>query len=207
MSFIELTKHIKSVFPSRNDSDNTRSQRMQDFQKKGFILDQYITNINIDLKILSIFDDIRYDRADLDVITGPMRDHAIHKLRNFGFSQISGSILENAHHNLRIIIPKSHTLGASPFDATRYTKKRDQDLYMLTPTQAACQLIDQCCPCDAVDRIKNLIACQPINILRILDFLERKPAHGIYRENVRMFRDFQKEVTTNGSLKHQRPLG
>ena len=207
MSVIELTKHIKRVFSSRNNSDNTRSQRIQDFQQKGMLLDQYITNINIDLKILSIFDDIRYDRADLDVITGPMREHAIRKLRNFGFIQINGSILENAHRNLRIIIPKSHTLGASPFDATRYTKKRDQDLYMLTPTQAACQIIDQCYPCDAVDRIKNLIACQPINILRILDFLERKPAHAIYRENVRMFRDFQKEVITNGSPKHQRPLG
>ena len=99
MSVIELTKHIKRVFSSRNDSDNTRSQRIQDFQQKGMLLDQYITNINIDLKILSIFDDIRYDRADLDVITGPMREHAIRKLRNFGFIQINGSILENAFPN------------------------------------------------------------------------------------------------------------
>ena len=105
-------------------------------------LGPYMCVADAQLRLISIFDDLKYDRADIDMISPAMRNYAVTKLGQFGFKQTSGNMLQHEEASIRCLIPKFHALGASPFDITRYTKRGDQDFYILTPTQTACQYID-----------------------------------------------------------------
>ena len=135
------------------------------------------------LRIFSIFDDLAYDRADADMLSPPMRRHAIEQLKSVGFVQTSGSVLRHRTREVFCRIPKPQTLGAAPFDVLRYETRRAQDFVILTPTQTACQIIDGYPPEEALARLVALVRIQPINIDRIFDFMDRKAAH---RENVAM---------------------
>ena len=170
-------------------------------------LGMYISTDNIDLKLISVFDDISYDRADLDVLTSSMRSYAINELKNSGFRQISGTVLENKKVDIRCIIPKFHALGTSPFDALRYSQKREQDFFLVTPTQTACQIIDKCPPANVLERIHSLIHSQPVNLLRIWDFLENKPRHINFKSEIGTLIDLQNRVTKKPPLSRLKPLG
>ncbi|MEM6846789.1 MAG: hypothetical protein AAF580_01770, partial [Pseudomonadota bacterium] len=149
----------------------------QSFDIRTAQLGVYLFVADSRLNLLSVFDDLRYDRSDADMLSPTMRRHVSEKLRPLGFKQISGTTFENPAADVRFLMPKSHALGASPFDISRYTPKREQDFYVLTPTQAACQIIDNYSLDFAVDAIKDLISRQPVNLLRLADYLERKPTH------------------------------
>ncbi len=83
--------------------------------------DPYLMIADTDLRLISVFDDLRYDHADLDMLSAPMRRRALSKLEPTGFAQISGTVIENAAEDIRIHMPKFRALGASPFDALRDT--------------------------------------------------------------------------------------
>jgi len=141
------------------------------FQK--LVSDPHITVMDHPKNIISIFDDLHYDRSDVDIISPAMRRYLLKKLKLLNFKQKTGNTFECLNKNIRCVIPKIHALGTSPFDVTLYTHKRTQDFYILTPTQTAC-LITMCCPIEeAVKTISNLIKSQPININRMQDYLEQ----------------------------------
>ncbi|MEM8818691.1 MAG: hypothetical protein AAGE90_04075 [Pseudomonadota bacterium] len=167
----------------------------------------YLYFADRDLNLLSVFDDTRYDRADADMLSPAMRRHAIDKLRALGFRQKSGTVLVHQSEDIRFLIPKFHALGASPFDITRYTEKRAQDFYILTPTQTACQFIDNYALDAAVARIKALIVKQPINLYRLMDYLERKPAHEAFAEAIGHLKYFQRMAVESEPLRRRRALG
>ena len=75
------------------------------------------------LKLISVFDDLKYDRSDLDMMSPAMRQHAIKHLKPLEFKQVSGNVLLHKDSNIRCLIPKFHALGASPFDIIRYTPR------------------------------------------------------------------------------------
>ena len=160
-----------------------------------------------ELRVFSVFDDLRYDRADADMVSPAMRKHAIERLGGLGFRQISGNVLENADADVRCLIPKSHALGASPFDITRYTERREQDFYLLTPTQTACQFIDHYPLDDAVERIKVLVTKHPINLYRLMDYLEHKPAHRDFLGAIGHLKYVQREAVESEPLCRRRALG
>ncbi|MEM6463250.1 MAG: hypothetical protein AAF724_15165 [Pseudomonadota bacterium] len=159
------------------------------------------------LKILSVFDDLRYDRSDADMLSPAMRKHVVVVLGKIGFRQTSGTVLEHCDTGVRCHMPKFHALGASPFDAIRYTNKRPQDYYVLTPTQTACQFVDQCSHEEAVDRVRALIAKQPINLYRLMDYLERKPAHQDFLNAIGHLKYVQRTAVESEPLRSQRALG
>ncbi|MEM8791282.1 MAG: hypothetical protein AAGE80_06675 [Pseudomonadota bacterium] len=159
------------------------------------------------LGVLSVFDDLKYDRADADMLSPAMRQHAIKRLAALGFRQTSGTVLEQEGSGVRCLIPKFHALGASPFDITRYTPKNEGDFYLLTPTQTACAFIDNCALDDAVARIKDLIARQPINLYRLMDYLERKPAHQDFLKAIGHLKYVQRTAIESEPLKYRRALG
>lgn len=159
------------------------------------------------LHLISVFDDLKYDRSDADMMSPAMRQHAVRKLAPLGFRQVSGNVLENREADTRVLIPKSHALGASPFDITRYTPKRTQDYYLLTPTQTACQVIDSYATKDAVERIKTLICKHPINLYRLMDYLEKKDTHQDFLGAVGHLRYVQREAITSEPLQRRRALG
>ena len=159
------------------------------------------------LRLISVFDDLKYDRSDLDMMSPAMRGHVIKQLKLIGLKQISGNVLLHADTDIRCLIPKFHALGASPFDITRYTPRGENDFYILTPTQTACQFVDHYSLEEAVDRIKALITLQPINLYKILDYLEHKPKHEEFARAIGHLRLIQREAVASEPLKTRRALG
>jgi len=170
-------------------------------------LGPYMLLADAELNIFSIFDDLRYDRSDADMMSPPMRRHTVEKLGKLGFRQTSGSVLHNRPRDIFCYIPKPQVLGASPFDVTRYTPKRHKDYFVLTPTQTACRLIDTY-PCElAVEKVISLIWKQPINLYRLLDYLENKPAHDAIRPALGFFKSEQRKAVQSEPLRLRRALG
>ena len=58
-------------------------------------LGPYLIVMNNPKNIISIFDELRYDRADADLVSPAMRRHVVEKLKTLGFKQKSGNIIEN----------------------------------------------------------------------------------------------------------------
>lgn len=166
----------------------------------------YLCVPDCSVNIISIFDELRYDRADADLVSPAMRKHLASKLALLDFKQCSGTIFENKQLDIRCLIPKSHALGASPFDALRYTKKRTQDYYLLTSTQAACQLVDLYDVEEAVDKIAALISKQPINVNRIYDYLERNEKHQVFNKAIPHLRFLQRKAIESEPLRSMRAL-
>ena len=59
-------------------------------------LGPYMCVADANLRVISIFDDLKYDRADVDMMSPAMRNHAIARLDPLGFKQVSGTVLK--HH-------------------------------------------------------------------------------------------------------------
>ncbi|MEM9050380.1 MAG: hypothetical protein AAGC92_16915 [Pseudomonadota bacterium] len=168
--------------------------------------DPYLMVADPQLRLISVFDDLRYDRADLDLMSGPMRRRAVAKLQPLGFVQRSGSVLENRAEDICVLLPKFKALGASPFDATRDIARRAQDYFLLTPTQAACQILDAHRLAQAMDRLERLVVRHPVNLLRIFDFLESRDARDRVRGAIGHLAALQREAVSREPLKRRRAL-
>lgn len=157
--------------------------------------------------LFSVFDDLKYDRSDIDMMSPPMRRHAVETLGRMGFKQISGSVLLNAAEDIRAHIPKFHALGSSPFDITRYTPRRARDYYVLTPTQTACQVIDAYPVEDAVEKIAALMQHQPINLFKLADYLDGTAVHREFEPALGYLKRVQREAIATDPLCRRRALG
>ncbi len=188
-----------------SDPETVRVQVLE--QMRAFSAEPYFQIADEKLGLLSVFDDLKYDRADVDMISPAMRKHVVGKLGPLGFRQTSGTVLEHAEADMRVHIPKFHALGASPFDIARYTEKRPQDYCLLTPTQVACQYVDHYELDDAVQRIEALIAKHPINLLKLADYLEGKPKHRVFREVLGHIKLKQRIAVESEPLCRRRSLG
>ncbi len=188
-----------------SDPETVRAQVLE--QMRAFGAEPYFQIADEKLGLLSVFDDLKYDRADVDMISPAMRKHVVGKLGPLGFRQTSGTVLEHAEADMRVHIPKFHALGASPFDIARYTEKRPQDYCLLTPTQVACQYVDHYELDDAVQRIEALIAKHPINLLKLADYLEGKPKHRVFREVLGHIKLKQRIAVESEPLCRRRSLG
>ncbi len=188
-----------------SDPETARAQVLE--KMRAFSAEPYFQIADEKLGLLSVFDDLRYDRADVDMISPAMRNHVVGKLGPLGFRQTSGTVLEHAEADMRVHIPKFHALGASPFDITRYTEKRPQDYCLLTPTQVACQYVDHFELDEAVQRIEALIAKHPINLLKLADYLEGKPKHRAFREVLGHIKLKQRVAVESEPLCRRRSLG
>lgn len=189
--------------PDRTD----RADAIQSTDPATVNFGHYMTLADDHLRLFSVFDDLYYDRADADMLSPAMRNHAIERLRKIGFKQVSGTVLEDRAANRRCHMPKSHALGASPFDITRYTPKRDQDFYILTPTQTACQFIDNYQHEEAVERIVHLMRVQPINLIRLMDYLEHTETHREFLKAINFLKKTQAEAVKSEPLRRRRALG
>ena len=174
---------------------------------KGQDLGPYLFVADEGLRLISVFDDLIYDRADADMLSPGMRAHLAKILKGVGFRQKSGNLFVHNGAEERCLLPKAHALGASPFDILRYTERRAKDYVALTPTQVACQFIDAYPHGEAVERTVALVARHPINLFRLMDYLERKPQHQAFAEAIGHLRFVQREAAGSGALRRLRPLG
>lgn len=168
--------------------------------------DPYVCIADEALRLVSIFDDLKYDRADLDMVSGPMRRKILSKLQPLGFKQVSGSVIENTVEDIKFILPKFRALGASPFDATRDTNRREQDYFILTPTQAGCEIINAYPIGTAVERLEVLVVKHPVNLLRIFDYLEGNSVHQAFKEAIGHLTLIQRKAIAEEPLKTRRAL-
>ncbi|MCA1285031.1 hypothetical protein [Salipiger bermudensis] len=168
--------------------------------------DPYLMLADPAWRLVSVFDDLRYDRADMDMMTGPMRAYATRRLEPLGFRQATGSILENSALDIRMHIPRFRALGASPFDAVRDTPRRAQDYYLLTPTQTAAQFVLHYPVETAVERIKTLVARQPVNLLRLSDYLEQRRDHQDVLSAIGHLKYVQRMAVESEPLRRRRAL-
>lgn len=194
--------------PSHSAKSAAASRHLENFADRLRVInsDPYLCIADDELKLISVFDDLKYDRADLDIVSGPMRLRALQRLKPLGFVQASGSIFENKEEDVRCILPKFRALGASPFDATRDVDRRTQDYFILTPTQAACQIVDSHPLGKAVERLEALVVKHPVNLLRMFDYLEANPVHEAFREAVGHLTRIQREAVAKEPLKTRRAL-
>lgn len=169
-------------------------------------LGHYMMLADSALNIFSVFDDLRYDRSDADIMSPGMRKHAVGQLRPYGFKQTSGSVLHDKARDVFCYIPKPQVLGASPFDVARYTPKRAQDYYVFTPTQTACQYIDAYSFEEAFEKTLALVQKQPINLYRLMDYLEPKPKHEAFRAALSEIKAVQSNAVKTEPLKRRRAL-
>lgn len=188
--------------------DAEGERRAAAFARKLEVLndDPYLMIADGPLRIISIFDDLKYDRADMDMISGPMRTRLLGKLEPLGFKQVSGLVIESAEEDVRVHFPKFRALGASPFDAMRDMLRPPQDYAALTPTQAACQMVDHYPVQDAVPRIKTLIQRQPINLLRLMDFLEHTDRQHPFLQAIGHLKYIQRQAVESEPLRSRRAL-
>ena len=168
--------------------------------------DPYLFVADDALKLISVFDDLKYDRADLDMLSEPMRRRVLTKLTPFGFRQVSGSLLENRDEDIRMHLPKFRALGASPFDACRDTPRREQDYYVLTPTQTVCQILDAYPLDNALVLIEALVVRHPANLLRIADFLEKNDGREAVLKAIGHLRYLQRKAVETEPLRTRRAL-
>ena len=168
--------------------------------------DPYLCLVDRGLRLVSVFDDLRYDRADMDMLNGPMRRRLVAALAPLGVRQGSGSRLDCPVTGLRLLMPKFRALGASPFDALRDTVRAPTDYAVLTPTQAACAIIDARSTDEAVARLERLVRKHPINLLRIFDFLDGSPAHEAFRPAIGHLVPIQRAAIRTSPLKGRRAL-
>ncbi|MEM6680461.1 MAG: hypothetical protein AAF675_21550 [Pseudomonadota bacterium] len=168
--------------------------------------DPYLMVADAGLGLISVFDDLRYDRADLDMLSPPMRRRALAKLRPLGFVQRSGSVIEHEAEDIRIHLPKFRALGASPFDALRDSTLRPQDYALLTPTQAAAQIITAHPTDTAVRRLEAMVIKHPVNLLRLFDYLDPSPRHQAFKRPIGHLVAIQCEAVKNEPLKARRAL-
>ncbi|MEM9734291.1 MAG: hypothetical protein AAF903_12525 [Pseudomonadota bacterium] len=168
--------------------------------------DPYIKLADGDLRFISVFDDLHYDRADMDLLSEPMRRHAINKLLPFGYFQSSGSVIEHRKSGARIHMPKFRVLGCSSFDTLRETKMGQQDYALLTPTQAAAQIITRYPVQAAKERVAALIVHHPANLLRLFDSVEPGPNQSAIRSMLGELVHLQKKSIAQTSLGSRRAL-
>ena len=166
----------------------------------------YLHVVDEALKLISVFDALKYDRADMNMLSGPMRNRVLSRLTPLGFRQVSGGVLENAHEDVRMYFPKFRTLGASPFDAMRDSRRCPQDYVTLTTTQTVCQLIAQHPTDEAVQTINALIVKHPANILRISDFLEKTEKHQAFASAIGHLKYVQRKAADSEPLRSRRAL-
>ncbi len=210
MAASSLLKRLRSAFATPNTAPATSQCAASLSEVKASLhaldKDPYLYVADWDLQIISIFDDLKYDRADVDTLAGPMRRHLLHKLLPLGFKQITGHIMAHEAADMRLIMPKFRALGESPFDVTLSTPRRAQDFYVLTPTQSACMLIDAYPVEEAQDRILALIKQQPINIYRILDYMARDDHRERFKPVLGHLKYVQREAVRSEPLCRRRAL-
>lgn len=214
MAMRSLLQRITTTFsgfaqtPAKTGAAADAAPSMETLKDSLRILDKdpYLHVVDWDLQLISVFDDLRYDRADVDTLAGPMRTHILQKLQPLGFRQRTGHIIEHHATDMRLIMPKFRALGESPFDAIHFTPRRPQDFYILTPTQSACQLIDNYAPEEAQDRIIGLIQQQPINIYRILDYMARDDHREAFKPVLGHLKFVQKQAISSEPLRSRRAL-
>ena len=88
----------------------------------------------------------------------------------------------------------------------RDTPRRAQNYYLLTPTQTAAQFVLHYPVETAVEHIKTLVARQPVNLLRLSDYLEQRRDHQDVLSAIGHLKYVQRMAVESEPLRRRRAL-
>ncbi|MGK0499408.1 MAG: hypothetical protein ACJAYG_001045 [Oceanicoccus sp.] len=159
------------------------------------------------IRVISVFDDVKYDRSDIDLLVPAMRKYVSQFLNNLGYKAKSGKCIVHRDSDIKCWLPKPSVLAASPFDITRYQARDLNDIYILTPTQTAAYYFQQLDFDLAIMAIGKMIKTQPVNILKLLDTLNSPQERRYYGPVLRYLLDCQQQVVSKPGVKFKRSLG
>jgi len=159
------------------------------------------------IRVISVFDDVKYDRSDIDLLGPGMRKHVTQFLKGLGCKAKSGKCIVHRDSEIKYWLPKPSLLAASPFDITRYQPRDANDIYVLTPTQTAAYFFQTIDFDLAILAIGDMIETQPVNILKLLDTLNSPQERTYYAPVLRYLLDCQKQIVKQPRVKFKRTLG
>ena len=179
-------------------------------------MDNLIENLNSDknlkvyggsLRLISVYDDNRYDRSDLDIVTRGMRNYIVNRLKEFDYDYVSGRVLGSKSYDAKFIIPKVGQLGGSPFDILRREKRSELDYFVVTPTQAAAFFLVKYSVENAIELMAELIETHPINFLKLKDFVGSEGFSDEFIDSLPELLKKQKSMTKKDHLKSKSHIG
>ena len=170
-------------------------------QDKNFVYIAYPDSI------LSVFDHTNYDRSDLEILSVPQRKYTERKLKKFGYKFKTGRVLISKDYSQKFRIPKQSIISSNPYDILRYEKRDDGDIYILTPTQAACYILTHYESVELLQRLKSLIEKQPVNLKKIYDHSRFEKTKDSYYRIYRELQNYQDDLVKNSKLKYKNHLG
>lgn len=159
-----------------------------------------------DAAIISVFDDVKYDRSDIDLLSPSMRRYITEKLKLLHCQLARGTHLISPH-GLSLFMPKPSVLGASSFDITRYQKRDEGDIYILTPTQCAAYLLDNLSLEQAVAEIAKMLPSQPINLRKLEDHMRQSSQRNRMLEALPFLRYELRQAQEQAHMRHKRHIG
>lgn len=160
-----------------------------------------------EINAISVFDDVKYDRADVDMLTPAMRKYIANYLVHRGCQLKSGTAIIHKDLDLTFILPKPSVLGASPFDITHHFPRNESDIYILTPTQSAAYLFDHIELDSAVESISKMIKKQPVNLLKLEDAIGTQVKRQAYLQAMGYLTYCQRQALEQPNMKFKRSLG
>lgn len=123
------------------------------------------------LPYLAVFDDIRFENYDCDLIGSEARRLIHHALQLLGFQRRSGHLYAHPSGVLARIPKPSITLGTNPVDAVHRVSSADS-VILVTPTQLLLLALDR--PDfsveEAVDELQSLLRLCPANLPKVVQW-------------------------------------
>jgi hypothetical protein len=168
--------------------------------------DKYLFFLETPHNLVCVFDHIRYDRSDADLLSQAQRKYLLNKLVEYGYYHKTGRVLISESHKTKFIFPKQNILGASISDFIKHEKREDQDLFVLTPTQMAIYIINTI-KNDTLEILKNLISKHPINLKKIYDHSHNESSKDFINQHFKELERYQDDIIKNTSVGNNSHIG
>lgn len=170
--------------------------------------DKYLYLYNEKFQAVSIFDHIRYDRSDYDMLSPPQRKYLLKLLLDNSGRQITGRKVA-FEDGTTITFPRANAMSPSPGDVLEELSQDEGHFLVLTPTQLAYALIKELHdePELLMSELNKLITAQPINLYKVQDYAESEGMKSFLRKNLESLKAAQETITTSEPMKNRRHLG
>jgi hypothetical protein len=172
------------------------------FQKDTFVRVSTLYNI------ISIFDSVKYDRSDQELLSASQRNHIGKILEENDHKRLTGNSYQNINTKkvLRFTTPKM--LGVSPLNELQYNFNKE-DIFIVTPGTYFLFLVmkfDELQKENILKEIMQLISIHPVNLDQLLNVSRHEVFYPFLKQKFPEFVKHQQNAIKY-DLKDQSSLG